>query len=95
MVASANAFATLTCTGLNFPSVSASKAAGCTALGGVYPTILPKTEITDIPRTGRYITNYEVKPFKDGRLATVYVEVLDASIFAKSSQYIPGGIRFR
>lgn len=94
MMASANAFATLSCTGVNFPSVSASKSAGCTAFGRVYPTVLPKTDITDIPRTGRYITNYDIKPFKDGRLGTVYVEVLDASIFAKTSAHITGGIRF-
>ena len=42
---------------------------------------IPKTSPPDVPRTGKYLINSSVEPYKFG-MAKVYAEVVDASLFA-------------
>jgi hypothetical protein len=44
---------------------------------------IPETSPSDVPRTGIYLINSSVEPYKFG-MAKVYAEVVDASIFASS-----------
>lgn len=42
---------------------------------------IPQTSPSDVPRTGKYLINSSVEPYKFG-MAKVYAEVVDASLFA-------------
>ena len=42
---------------------------------------IPQTLPSDVPRTGKYLINSSVEPYKFG-MAKVYAEVVDASLFA-------------
>ena len=42
---------------------------------------IPQTSPPDVPRTGKYLINSSVEPYKFG-MAKVYAEVVDASLFA-------------
>lgn len=78
----ATATGSLSCTGTNFPTISANRTANISALAKVYPTSIPAvTGRTAIPTSGKFLIDSRIEPYKYG-YALVYAEVLNASVFA-------------
>lgn len=75
------AVAEIAASGSSFPTVSASGTMEATVVGSVSPSTLPATSPTDIPKTGLYLLDSRVTPYRHG-YARVYAEIFDATVLA-------------